>query len=121
MALVALLCEARVVGELETLRFLGTTSTRSGEKPAGDLKFSEAGRCERSETDGFMKVFVDADTERFLGAAFLGIGGDEIVHGILDIMYADQPYTTIARAVHIHPTVSELIPTLLQSLKPLEE
>ena len=56
MALVALLCEARVVGELETLRFLGTTSTRSGEKPAGDLKFSEAGRCERSETDGVARV-----------------------------------------------------------------
>ena len=86
----------------------------------GKMKMSRVGRAkERSETDGFMKVFVDADTERFLGAAFLGIGGDEIVHGILDIMYADQPYTTIARAVHIHPTVSELIPTLLQSLKPL--
>ena len=66
-----------------------------------------------------MKVLVDAETQRILGAAILGMNGDEVVHSLLDIMAADQPYTVIARAVHIHPTVSELVPTLLQQLKPL--
>ena len=75
---------------------------------------------ERGETQGFMKVLVDAETKELLGAAILGIGGDEIVHSLLDVMYAGAPYTTIQRAVHIHPTVTELIPTLLGSLKPLE-
>ena len=74
---------------------------------------------EKSETQGFMKVLVDAETERILGAAILGVGGDEIVHCILDVMYADAPYTVIRRAVHIHPTVAELIPTMLADLKPL--
>ena len=75
---------------------------------------------EKSETQGFMKVLVDAETERILGAAILGVGGDEIVHSILDVMYADAPYTVIRRAVHIHPTVAELIPTMLADLKPLQ-
>ena len=75
---------------------------------------------ERSETQGFMKILIDADTDRILGAAVLGIGGDEIVHSILDVMYADAPYTVIQRAVHIHPTVTELIPTMLGELEPLE-
>ena len=74
---------------------------------------------EKGETYGFMKVIVDANSKQILGAAILGIEGDEIVHSILDIMYANAPYTTIQRAVHIHPTVSELIPTLLGELKPL--
>ncbi len=74
---------------------------------------------ERGETQVFMKVFVDANTKEILGAAILGIGGDEAVHSILDVMYAKAPYTLIQRAVHIHPTVSELIPTMLGSLKPL--
>jgi pyruvate/2-oxoglutarate dehydrogenase complex dihydrolipoamide dehydrogenase (E3) component len=74
---------------------------------------------EAGETLGFMKVLVDADTNRLLGAAILGMNGDEVVHGLLDIMAADQPYTAISRAMHIHPTVSELVPTLLQQLKPL--
>ncbi len=73
---------------------------------------------EKGETQGFMKVLVDAETKEFLGGAILGIGGDEIIHSILDIMYANSPYTTIQRAVHIHPTVSELIPTMLSELKP---
>ena len=55
-----------------------------------------------------------------LGAAILGIGGDEIIHSVLDVMYADAPYTVIQRATHIHPTVTELIPTMLGDLKPLE-
>ena len=67
-----------------------------------------------------MKVLIDAESERILGASILGIGGDEIIHSLLDIMYADAPYTVIQRAVHIHPTVTELIPTMLGDLKPLE-
>lgn len=75
---------------------------------------------EKGETKGFMKILIDADSERILGAAILGVGGDEIIHSILDIMYADVPYTTIKRAVHIHPTVSELIPTMLGNLESLD-
>ncbi len=75
---------------------------------------------ERSETKGFIKILVDTDTERILGATIVGIDGDEIIHSLLDVMYADKPYTVISRAVHIHPTISELIPTILQNLKPLE-
>ena len=87
----------------------------------GKMMMARVGRArERSETDGFMKILVDAETKRILGAAILGIGGDEVIHSILDVMYADAPYTVIQRAVHIHPTVTELIPTLLGDLKPLE-
>ncbi|WP_297510034.1 FAD-containing oxidoreductase [uncultured Caulobacter sp.] len=74
---------------------------------------------EKGETQGFMKAVVDAETKAILGAAILGLNGDEVAHGLLDVMYAKAPYTVISRAVHIHPTVSELIPTLLQDLKPL--
>lgn len=74
---------------------------------------------EKGETQGFMKILVDAETKKILGASILGIEGDEIIHSILDIMYADVPYTVIQRAVHLHPTVSELIPTTLAELKPL--
>jgi pyruvate/2-oxoglutarate dehydrogenase complex dihydrolipoamide dehydrogenase (E3) component len=66
-----------------------------------------------------MNVLVDADTQLLLGAAMLGLNGDEVVHALLDVMSAKQPYTVISRAMHIHPTVSELVPTLLQQLKPL--
>jgi pyruvate/2-oxoglutarate dehydrogenase complex dihydrolipoamide dehydrogenase (E3) component len=75
---------------------------------------------EKGESLGFMKVLVDAETKLILGASLLGVGCDEAIHCLLDIMYARAPYTTISRAMHIHPTVSELIPTLLQSLKPLD-
>jgi pyruvate/2-oxoglutarate dehydrogenase complex dihydrolipoamide dehydrogenase (E3) component len=71
---------------------------------------------EKGETRGFMKILVDAESRLILGAAILGTGGDEAIHGILDIMYAKAPYTTLQRAVHIHPTVSELIPTMLSEL-----
>jgi pyruvate/2-oxoglutarate dehydrogenase complex dihydrolipoamide dehydrogenase (E3) component len=74
---------------------------------------------EKGETQGFMKVLIDAETKLILGAAILGVGGDEIIHTILDIMYAKAPYTVIQRAMHIHPTVSELIPTMLGELQPL--
>ncbi len=66
-----------------------------------------------------MKILVDAENKRILGAAILGIGGDEVIHGIIDVMYAKAPYTVIQRAMHIHPTVSELIPTMLGELQPL--
>jgi len=75
---------------------------------------------EKSETQGFMKILVDAETKEILGASLLGIECDEVIHTILDVMYAKAPYTVIQRAMHIHPTVSELIPTMLGELKPLE-
>jgi pyruvate/2-oxoglutarate dehydrogenase complex dihydrolipoamide dehydrogenase (E3) component len=74
---------------------------------------------ERGETKGFMKVTVDAASKRILGAAMLGIGGDEVVHAVLDVMAAGAPYTVIQRAMHIHPTVAEYLPTVLEDLKPL--
>ncbi len=87
---------------------------------AGRMPMTRVGRArERGETLGFMKIVVDENSGAVLGAALLGIGGDEVVHMILDVMYAKAPYTAISRAMHIHPTVAELIPTLLQSLKPL--
>jgi pyruvate/2-oxoglutarate dehydrogenase complex dihydrolipoamide dehydrogenase (E3) component len=76
---------------------------------------------EKGETQGFMKILVDSETKAILGAVILGTGGDEAIHSILDVMYAKAPYTTIQRAMHIHPTVSELIPTMLADLKPLAE
>jgi pyruvate/2-oxoglutarate dehydrogenase complex dihydrolipoamide dehydrogenase (E3) component len=84
------------------------------------MPMTRVGRArERGETLGFMRVLVDAETQRILGAALLGIEGDEVVHTLLDAMYAGVPYTLIQRAVHIHPTVAELIPTLLGSIHPL--
>jgi pyruvate/2-oxoglutarate dehydrogenase complex dihydrolipoamide dehydrogenase (E3) component len=81
---------------------------------------AKVGRAkEKGETRGFMKVLVDAETKEILGASILGIEGDEVIHTILDAMYAGKPFTVIQRAVHIHPTVSELIPTLLGDLRPL--
>jgi pyruvate/2-oxoglutarate dehydrogenase complex dihydrolipoamide dehydrogenase (E3) component len=94
---------------------------KSGKKVlAAKMPMSRIGRArEAGETQGFMKVLVDADSKELLGAAILGMNGDEVVHSLLDMMYAKRPYTTIQRAVHIHPTISELVPTLLGSLKPL--
>jgi pyruvate/2-oxoglutarate dehydrogenase complex dihydrolipoamide dehydrogenase (E3) component len=75
---------------------------------------------ERGETKGFIKILVDRDNKQILGAAFLGLEGDEVIHCVLDIMYAKAPYTVIQRAIHIHPTVSEFIPTMMNKLKPLQ-
>lgn len=93
----------------------------SGRKAlVGKRPMTRVGRAvEKGETQGFMKVVVDAETEEILGAAILGVGGDEVVHSILDVMTAKLRYTAISRTMHIHPTVSELVPTLLQDLKPL--
>ena len=87
----------------------------------GKMPMTGVGRArEQGETQGFMKVLVDADSKELLGAAILGLHGDEVVHSLLDVMYAKRPYTTIQRAMHIHPTVTELVPTMLGDLKPLE-
>jgi pyruvate/2-oxoglutarate dehydrogenase complex dihydrolipoamide dehydrogenase (E3) component len=82
---------------------------------------TKVGRAvEKGETQGFMKIAVDAESKQILGAAILGVEGDEAIHSILDVMYTRAPYTVLQRAMHIHPTVSELIPTLLGDLQPLE-
>jgi pyruvate/2-oxoglutarate dehydrogenase complex dihydrolipoamide dehydrogenase (E3) component len=96
---------------------------RAGKRAlVGKMSMHRVGRArEAGEMQGFMKVLVDAGSKALLGAAILGLNGDEIVHSLLDVMYAKRPYTTIERAMHIHPTVSELVPTLLGELKPLPD
>jgi pyruvate/2-oxoglutarate dehydrogenase complex dihydrolipoamide dehydrogenase (E3) component len=95
---------------------------RSGRKALlGKRPMTRVGRAvEKGETQGFMQIVVDADTHEILGAAILGVGGDEAIHAILDVMSAKAPYTTLSRTMHIHPTVSELIPTMLQEMSPLD-
>jgi len=97
-----------------------TEARKSGRKLLiGTRPMTRVARAvEKGETEGFMKVIVDLDTEEILGAAILGTGGDEAIQSILDIMYAKKPYTTISRAMHIHPTVTELIPTMLGAMSP---
>ncbi|MFT4251831.1 MAG: FAD-containing oxidoreductase [Caulobacter sp.] len=97
---------------------------RGSGRPAlvGTRPMTRVGRAvEKGETQGFMKVLVDAETRQILGASILGVSGDEAIHGILDVMYAKAPYTILQRTVPIHPTVSELIPTVLGELKPLAQ
>lgn len=85
------------------------------------LSMSRVGRAkEAGETQGFMKIIVDAQSKEILGAALLGLGADEVIHSIMEVMYARKPYTVISNGVHIHPTVSEFLPTLLEGLKPLQ-
>jgi pyruvate/2-oxoglutarate dehydrogenase complex dihydrolipoamide dehydrogenase (E3) component len=91
-------------------------------KPALIAKrpMTKVGRAvEKGETQGFMKIMVDAGDKQILGASILGVGGDEVIHSLLDLMYAKAPYTVMQRAMHIHPTVSELLPTMLGELEPL--
>ena len=93
---------------------------RKSGRPAllAKMPMKRVGRArEAGETQGFMKVVVDAESRRLLGAAILGYNGDEVIHALLDMMSAGQPVDAIARTMHIHPTVSELVPTLLQQLK----
>jgi pyruvate/2-oxoglutarate dehydrogenase complex dihydrolipoamide dehydrogenase (E3) component len=96
-----------------------TAAKKAGKRIlVGKRPMARVGRArEKGETQGFMKVVVDAATQRILGAAILGVGGDEIIHAVLDVMYADAPYTLIQRAMHIHPTVAEYLPTLMGELK----
>jgi pyruvate/2-oxoglutarate dehydrogenase complex dihydrolipoamide dehydrogenase (E3) component len=95
---------------------------RSGRRAlVAKMPMEDVGRAyERSETKGFMKIVVDAESKQLLGAALLGIEGDEIVQGLLDMMYAKAPYSVIRRAMHIHPTVYEMIPYMFDELQPLE-
>ena len=95
---------------------------KSGRKAlVGKRPMTRVGRAvEKGETQGFMKIAVDAESGAILGAAILGTGGDEVIHSILDVMYAKAPWTLIRRAVHIHPTVSELVPTMLSELRPMD-
>ena len=97
-----------------------TEAQRSGRTIlVGKRPMSRVGRAiEKGETTGLMKVVVDANSREILGAAVLGTGGDEVIHCVLDTMYAKAPYTVLQRAMHIHPTVAELIPTILQELAP---
>ncbi|HEY1841190.1 MAG TPA: FAD-containing oxidoreductase [Mycobacterium sp.] len=102
---------------------LTVEQVRASGRPAlvGQRPMTKVGRAvEKGETQGFMKVVVDAETQQILGAAILGVGGDEAIHCILDVMSAKAPYTTLARTMHIHPTVCELIPTMLQEVSPLQ-
>ncbi|RWD07600.1 MAG: FAD-containing oxidoreductase [Mesorhizobium sp.] len=86
----------------------------------GQRPMTRVGRAvEKGETQGFMKILADADTGEILGCSVLGPGGDEVIHSVLDLMYAKAPISTLARAMHIHPNVSELLPTIAQELKPL--
>ena len=86
----------------------------------GERPMTRVGRAvEKDETQGFMKAIVDAETKKIIGAAILGPGGDEAIHGILYAMYEGATATTLARRVGIHPTVSELVPTLFGELRPL--
>ena len=86
----------------------------------GMRPMTRVGRAvEKGETQGFMKIAVDAETRQILGAAILGVGGDEAIHCILDVMYTQAPYSVLQRSVNIHPTVAELIPTILGELKPM--
>ena len=96
---------------------------KSGRKAlVGKRPMTRVGRAvEKGETQGFMKAVVDAETNEILGAAILGVGGDEVIQDILDVMTAKLPYTAISRTMHIHPTVSELLPTMLQELTPLDQ
>lgn len=99
-----------------------TEARKTGRKLlVGTRPMTRVGRAkEKGETLGFMKVIADAETKEILGASILGTGGDEAVQSILDVMYAGKPYTTITHAVHIHPTVSELIPTVFGDMQPAE-
>ncbi len=95
---------------------------RKSGRPAliGKLAMEDVSRAfEKGETEGFMKILVDAETKEILGASFLGTSGDEAIHCVLDVMYAKAPYTLLKRAMHIHPTVSEFVPTMLDDLVPL--
>ncbi len=98
------------------------TEARATGRPllGAKMMMTRVGRARESgETQGFMKIVVDAETKRILGAALLGLSADEVVQSILEVMMADQPYTLINRGVHIHPTVTELVPTLLEGLTPI--
>jgi len=99
------------------------TEVRKSRIPAlvAQYPMSKVSRAvEKGETQGLIKILVHAETKQFLGAAILGTSGDEVIHVLLDVMYAKAPYTVIQRAMHIHPTVSEFLPTVLSKLQPMK-
>jgi pyruvate/2-oxoglutarate dehydrogenase complex dihydrolipoamide dehydrogenase (E3) component len=99
------------------------SQVRQSGKPAliASMAMEDVSRAyEKGETKGFMKILVDRESRQILGASLLGLSGDEVIHCILDVMYAKAPYTVLQRAMHIHPTVSEFIPTMLEDLQPLQ-
>jgi pyruvate/2-oxoglutarate dehydrogenase complex dihydrolipoamide dehydrogenase (E3) component len=98
------------------------TEVRKSGRPAlvATMAMEDVSRAfEKGETKGFMKILVDAESKQILGGSILGVSGDEVIHSLLDLMYAKAPYTVLLQAMHIHPTVSEFIPTMLGDLKPL--
>jgi pyruvate/2-oxoglutarate dehydrogenase complex dihydrolipoamide dehydrogenase (E3) component len=100
-----------------------TAEVRKSGRPAlvATMAMEDVSRAyEKGETKGFMKILVDAETKQILGASLLGVSGDEVIHCILDVMYAKAPFTLLQRAMHIHPTVSEFVPTMLSDLVPLQ-
>jgi len=99
-----------------------TEARKSGRRAlVGERPMTRVARAiERGETQGFMRILVDGDSKEILGATLVGTGCDEAVHAVLDLIYAKAPYTVMQRAMHIHPTVSELLPTILGDLKPLD-
>jgi pyruvate/2-oxoglutarate dehydrogenase complex dihydrolipoamide dehydrogenase (E3) component len=102
---------------------MSEAAARASGRPVlvGTRRMARVSRAvEKSETAGFIKVLADADTRAILGAAILGVEGDEAIHAVLDLMYVGAPVEAIARAVHIHPTVAELLPTVFQEMTPLE-
>jgi pyruvate/2-oxoglutarate dehydrogenase complex dihydrolipoamide dehydrogenase (E3) component len=102
---------------------LTEAEVRKSGKPAliATLAMENVSRAfEKGETRGFMKILVDRDSKQILGASCLGLAGDEVIHCILDLMYAKAPYTVLQRAMHIHPTVSEFLPIMMDELKPLQ-
>ena len=102
---------------------MSEAEVRGTGRPAmvGTVEMKRVGRAyEKGETLGFLKILVDKVSKQILGASFLGLSGDEIVHSILGLMYVDAPYTVLQRAVHIHPTVSEFIPVMIGNLKDLQ-
>lgn len=105
---------SRTVGKTETEARATSRRLLIGRRPMTRV----AGAIEKGDTRGFMKVVVHAETRKILGAAILGTGGDEAIHGILDVMNAGLPCDVLQRAMGIHPTVSELIPTMLGEIVP---
>jgi pyruvate/2-oxoglutarate dehydrogenase complex dihydrolipoamide dehydrogenase (E3) component len=102
---------------------LTETEVRASHRPAliARMPMERVGRAvEKGETQGFMKILVDRESGFIAGASLLGAGADEVIHSLLDLMYAKAPHTLLRRAMHIHPTVSELLPTMMQQLEPLQ-
>jgi pyruvate/2-oxoglutarate dehydrogenase complex dihydrolipoamide dehydrogenase (E3) component len=102
---------------------LSQAEARATKRPTlvANWPMGRVGRAvERGETEGFMRILIDRDSKQIVGASLLGLNADEVIHEILDLMYAKAPYTTLQRAMHIHPTVSEYLPTMLGTLASLD-